>query len=237
MSNPFERTRILIGDVALEKLANSKVAVFGVGGVGGYVAEALARSGVGAIDLYDNDVVSITNVNRQIIALHSTIGRYKTEVMRERILDINPNCKVNAINLFYDSSNADTVDLSVYDYIADAIDTVSSKIEIIVRATSLGIPLLSAMGAGNKLCPEAFEIADISKTSVCPLARIMRRELKARGIHHLKVCYSKETPLTPLRSDEQSGKRVTPGSTAFSPSVMGLIIASEIVKDLIQERT
>lgn len=232
MISPFERTRILIGDGAIEKLQNARVAIFGVGGVGGFIAEALARSSVGSIDLYDNDVVSHTNLNRQIIALNSTVGKYKTDVMKERILDINPECKVNSYNLFYDAESAKEIDLSVYDYVADAIDSVKSKIELIRRATELNVPILSAMGAGNKLDPTAFEIADISKTSVCPLARIVRKELKELGIKHLKVCYSKEIPLTPLPSCDNCGKKVTPGSTAFCPSVMGLIMASEIIKDL-----
>ena len=232
MISPFERTRILIGDSALEKLQNARVAVFGVGGVGGFIAEALARSGVGSIDLYDNDVVSLTNLNRQIIALNSTIGRYKTDVMKERILDVNPECKVNAYNIFYDLETAKEIDLSTYDYVADAIDSVKSKIELIRRASELSTPIISAMGAGNKLDPTAFEIADISKTSVCPLARIVRKELKDLGIKHLKVCYSKEIPVTPLPSNDDCGKKVTPGSTAFCPSVMGLIMASEIIKDL-----
>ena len=232
MISPFERTRILIGDSALEKLQNARVAVFGVGGVGGFIAEALARSGVGSIDLYDNDVVSLTNLNRQIIALNSTIGRYKTDVMKERILDVNPECKVNAYNIFYDLETAKEIDLSTYDYVADAIDSVKSKIELIRRASELSTPIISAMGAGNKLDPTAFEIADISKTSVCPLARIVRKELKDLGIKRLKVCYSKEIPVTPLPSNDDCGKKVTPGSTAFCPSVMGLIMASEIIKDL-----
>ncbi|MBR2480004.1 MAG: tRNA threonylcarbamoyladenosine dehydratase [Clostridia bacterium] len=234
MNNFYERTRLLVGDDAIKKLGDASVAIFGVGGVGGYVAEALARSGVGRIDLFDNDTISITNVNRQIIALNSTVGRYKTEVMLERILDINPNCKVTAYNLFYDPESAKEIDLSKYDYIADAIDTVKSKIELVKRAKTLGTPIISAMGAGNKLDPTAFEISDISKTTVCPLARVMRKELKAIGINHLKVCYSKEAPLSPLPSSEDSGKRVTPGSTAFCPSVMGLIMAGEIIKDIIK---
>ena len=234
MNNFYERTRLLVGDDAIKKLGDASVAIFGVGGVGGYVAEALARSGVGRIDLFDNDTISITNVNRQIIALNSTVGRYKTEVMLERILDINPNCKVTAYNLFYDPESAKEIDLSKYDYIADAIDTVKSKIELVKRAKTLGTPIISAMGAGNKLDPTAFEISDISKTTVCPLARVMRKELKAIGINHLKVCYSKESPLSPLPSSEDSGKRVTPGSTAFCPSVMGLIMAGEIIKDIIK---
>ena len=234
MSNIFERTRILIGDEALEKLKNSHVAIFGVGGVGGFIAEALARSGMGSIDLFDNDVVSPTNLNRQIIALRSTIGKYKTEVMEARIRDINPECNVTAFNLFYDEESAKEVDLSKYDYVADAIDFVKGKIELVKRTKELNVPIISAMGAGNKLDPSAFEISDISKTSVCPLARVMRKELKTLGINHLKVCYSKEPPITPLPSLENEGKRVTPGSVAFSPSVMGLIIAGEIIKDLIK---
>lgn len=223
---------MLLGNDAMEKLSHARVAIFGVGGVGGYIAEALARSGVGHLDLYDNDVVSESNINRQIIALHSTIGRYKTDVMKERILDINPKCEVGAHNLFYDLETAPSIDLSKYDYVADAIDSVKSKIELIVRTKGAKTPIISAMGAGNKLDPTAFEIADLSKTTVCPLARIMRRELKNRGITHLKVCYSKETPVVPLFPEQEVGTKLVPGSTAFSPSVMGLIIASEIVKDI-----
>ena len=234
MNNFYERTRLLVGDNAIEKLKNTRVAIFGIGGVGGYVAEALARSGVGSLALFDNDKVSVTNINRQIIALNSTVGKYKTEVMAERIKDINPECAVTTFNIFYDLENAKDYDLSAYDYVIDAIDSVKSKIELIRRATLADTPIISAMGAGNKMDPTAFQISDISKTSVCPLARVVRRELKAIGINHLKVCYSKEIPLTPLSSNEDSSKRVTPGSTAFCPSVMGLIIASEVVKDLIK---
>lgn len=234
MDNFQERTRLLIGDDAVQKLNNSSVAIFGVGGVGGYIAESLARSGVGSIHLFDSDTISITNINRQIIALHSTVGRYKTDVMKERILDVNPNCKVFNNNIFYDLESAKDIDLSQYDYVADAIDSVKSKIELIRRAKEVGTPIISAMGAGNKLNPTAFEISDIAKTSVCPLARVVRKELKTLGINHLKVCYSKEQPLTPLDNKEDSGKRVTPGSTSFCPSVMGLIMASEIIKDLIK---
>ena len=234
MNNFYERTRLLVGDDAIEKLKNTRVAIFGIGGVGGYVAEALARSGVGSLALFDNDKVSVTNINRQIIALNSTVGKYKTEVMAERIKDINPECAVTTFNIFYDLENAKDYDLSAYDYVIDAIDSVKSKIELIRRATLADTPIISAMGAGNKMDPTAFQISDISKTSVCPLARVVRRELKAIGINHLKVCYSKEIPLTPLSSNEDSSKRVTPGSTAFCPSVMGLIIASEVVKDLIK---
>lgn len=233
MSNVFSRTQLLVGSEGIKKLNEAKVIIFGIGGVGGYIAEALARSGVGHLTLVDNDVVSVSNINRQIIALHSTVGRYKTEVMKERILDINPECEVVAINTFYDLETAKDFDLFKYDYVIDAIDSVKSKIELIVRAKNSNTPVISAMGAGNKLHPELFEIADISKTSVCPLARIMRKELKLRGITHLKVCYSKETPVVPLLSDEEKNGRIVPGSTAFSPSVMGLIIASEIVKDIV----
>lgn len=234
MNKAFERTRLLVGEQAIEKLNNARVAVFGIGGVGGHLAEALARSSVGYIDLYDNDVVSETNLNRQIVALRSTIGKYKTEVMKERILDINPECNVNAFNLFYESANANTIDLSKYNYIADAIDSVKSKIELIVRANDLNVPIISAMGAGNKMNPTQFEVADIFKTSVCPLARIMRKELKSRGVSHLKVCYTKEDPIVPLLSTEDKGGKLTPGSNAFCPSVMGLVMASEVVKDLIK---
>ncbi len=225
---------MLLGDDAMGKLSNANVAIFGVGGVGGYIAEALARSGVGHIDLYDNDVVSATNINRQIIALHSTVGQYKTDVMKNRILDINPACDVGTYNVFYDEKTAPGIDLSQYDCVADAIDSVKSKIELIVRTKEASTPIISAMGAGNKLNPTDFEIADLSKTTVCPLARIMRRELKARGITHLKVCYSKELPVVPLLTKEENDGKILPGSTAFSPSVMGLIMASEIVKDLIK---
>ena len=235
MSNIFERTELLVGSEGIEKLNKAKVIVFGIGGVGGHAVEALPRSGVGNLTLVDNDVVSVSNINRQIIALHSTVGRYKTEVMKERILDVNPECNVETINLFYDLDTAKDFDLSKYDYVIDAIDSVKSKIELIVRAKNAGTPVISAMGAGNKLHPELFEIADISKTSVCPLARIVRKELKVRGINHLKVVYSKEQPVVPLLPKEEKGYKLVPGSTAFSPSVMGLIIASEIVKDIIQK--
>lgn len=232
MSNVFSRTQLLVGFEGIKKLNEAKVIIFGIGGVGGYIAEALARSGVGNLTLVDNDVVSVSNINRQIIALHSTVGRYKTEVMKERILDINPECEVVAINTFYDLETAKDFDLFKYDYVIDAIDSVKSKIELIVRAKNSNTPVISAMGAGNKLHPELFEIADISKTSVCPLARIVRKELKVRGINHLKVCYSKEQPVVPLLPEKENG-RFIPGSTAFSPSVMGLVIASEIVKDIV----
>ena len=233
VSEEFSRTAYVYGEDAIEKLNKSRVAVFGVGGVGGYVCEALARAGVGQIDIFDRDTVSVSNINRQIIALHSTVGRSKVEVMKERILDINPQCKVNAHHVFYMPDNADDYDLSNYDYIADAVDTVTAKIAIIERAYSNGVPVISAMGAGNKTDPTAFEVADINKTSVCPLARVIRREIKARRIPHLKVVYSKEEPRKSGIIDEESGKSV-PGSLPFVPSVMGLIMASEIIKDIVK---
>ena len=233
VSEEFSRTAYLYGEDAIEKLNKSRVAVFGVGGVGGYVCEALARAGVGQIDIFDRDTVSASNINRQIIALHSTVGRSKVEVMKERILDINPQCKVNAHHVFYMPDNADDYDLSNYDYIADAVDTVTAKIAIIERAYVNGVPVISAMGAGNKTDPTAFEVADINKTSVCPLARVIRRELKARRIPHLKVVYSKEEPRKSGIIDEESGKSV-PGSLPFVPSVMGLIMAGEIIKDIVK---
>lgn len=227
------RTALLIGDDGVEKLKKARVAVFGVGGVGGYVAEALARSGVGALDLIDKDVVSESNINRQIIALHSTVGRKKTEVMAERVKDINPAIQVCVHDIFYLPETANQFDFSGYDYVVDAIDTVSGKIALIEQAKRANTPVISSMGAGNKLDPTAFEVADISKTSVCPLARVMRRELKKRGIENLKVVYSKEIPLPSKYMDEETGKAI-PGSISFVPSVVGLIIASEVVKDLIK---
>lgn len=237
MINEFSRTALLLGEEKLNKLKNSTVAIFGVGGVGGYVAEALARSGVGHIVLVDKDVVSLTNINRQIIATHSTIGMLKTEVMAKRIKDINPNAVVEVHNCFYLPETSGEFDFSKYNYVVDAIDTVSGKIELVMKANSCGTPIISSMGAGNKLDPTAFEVADIYKTSVCPLARVMRYELKKRGVKKLKVVYSKEKPITPLGNIEcdETSKRVTPGSVAFVPSVAGLIIASEVVKDLCQD--
>jgi len=227
----FSRTAAVIGEDGLEKLAKSRVAVFGIGGVGGYVCESLARSGVGAIDLFDMDTVSPTNINRQIIALHSTVGRYKTEVMRERILDINPECTVTEHRVFYMPENADEYDLSRYDFIVDAIDTVTAKIELAVRATSLSIPFVVCMGTGNKLDVSKLRIEDISKTTVCPLARVMRRELRLRGINHLPVLYSTEIPLT--SGTDENGKKV-PASTAFVPAAAGLMIGAYVVKELIK---
>lgn len=232
--NIFQRTEQLLGKDAMEKLKMARVAVFGVGGVGGYVAEALARSGVGAIDLIDHDTVSLTNINRQIIALHSTVGKYKTDVMRERILDINPDCSVRVHRCFYLPETEEDFDFCEYDYVADCVDTVTAKLGIAVRAADCGIPVISSMGAGNKLDPTRFEVADIYQTSVCPLARVMRRELKRRGIKELKVVYSKEEPVRPVNGEETGGRSV-PGSVAFVPSVAGLILASEIIRSLAGE--
>lgn len=225
------RTGLLLGSKGIERLKNSYIAVFGIGGVGGYTTEALARSGVGRLDLIDNDTVALSNINRQIIALHSTVGRYKVDVMKERIADINPNTQVNAFRCFFLPENKDEFDFSKYDYVVDAVDTVSAKIAIIEEAKRAGVPVISSMGAGNKLHPEMFELADISKTSVCPLAKVMRSELKKRGITDVKVVYSKEPPIKPGVIDEKSGKPV-PGSIAFVPSVAGLIIAGEVIRHL-----
>ena len=227
----FSRTRLLLGDEAIEKLAATRVAIFGVGGVGGYVAEALCRSGVGSIDLIDADTVSESNINRQIIALSSTVGKPKVEVMRERMLEINPSVKITTYEIFYSEENSGTVDISSYDYVVDAIDTVKSKLHLIERAKACGVKIISSMGAGNKLDPTAFEVSDIYKTSVCPLARVMRTELRKRGVSSLKVVYSKEEPRHAVVDDE--GCRHSPGSIAFVPSVVGLIIAGEVIKDVI----
>ena len=232
MRDQFSRTRLLIGEDGLSALQSARVAVFGVGGVGGYVVEALARSGVGRLDLIDNDKVCLTNLNRQIIATHSTIGRYKVEVSKERILDINPGCTVNTHKTFYVPETAGEFDFTKYDYIVDAIDTVSGKIELVMQAKAAGTPIICSMGAGNKMDPAAFEVADIYKTSVCPLARVMRKELAKRGVESLKVVYSRENAIKPEGEDAfEDGKRV-PGSNAFVPSVAGLIIAGEVIKDL-----
>ncbi len=234
MSEKFSRTQMLIGEDALRKLRNSRVAVFGVGGVGGYVCEALVRAGVGSIDLIDNDTVSVSNINRQIIALASTVGQNKTEVMKKRILDINPEAQVNTFNVFVLPENIDTLDFTVYDYIVDAIDTVSGKLAIIEKAYGLGITVISSMGTGNKLDPTKFEITDINKTSVCPLARVMRYELRKRGVKKLKVLYSKEEPIKAHTSFGGTDKKAVPGSISFVPSVAGLIIGGEVIKDLIR---
>ena len=233
----FSRTALLIGKDGVEKLNNSKVIVFGVGGVGGYTVEALARSGVGQIDVVDNDTVSFSNLNRQIIATVDTVGKNKVEVIKDRILSINPNATVHTHNVFYSPETAEGFDLSKYNYIVDAIDSVTGKIELCMQAEKAGVPIISSMGAGNKLDPTAFEVTDIYKTSVCPLAKVMRRELKARGIKKLKVVYSKEEPIkiTDTQGIEiPEGKRQIPGSIAFVPSVVGLIIAGEVIKDIIK---
>lgn len=229
----FSRTENLIGAESLEKLKKAKVLVFGIGGVGGYVCEALARCGVGGIGIVDNDVVSLSNINRQIIALHSTVGKRKTEVMMSRLKDINPEISIAEYNLFVLPETVDQIDFSSYDYVVDAIDTVSGKIAIIQAAKEKNIPVISSMGTGNKLCGEKFEVADISKTSVCPLARTMRRELKKRGIENMKVLYSKEEPKTGHGIDEISGKPI-PASISFVPPMAGLRIAEEVIKDLIK---
>ncbi|MDO4459185.1 MAG: tRNA threonylcarbamoyladenosine dehydratase [Clostridia bacterium] len=232
--NQFSRTELLFGAEAMEKLKNSRVAVFGVGGVGGHVVEALARSGVGQLDLIDNDTVSLTNINRQIIALHSTVGKLKVDVAKERCLDINPNIIVNAYRCFYLPETEDQFDFTQYDYVVDAIDTVSGKIALVMNAKKAGTPIICSMGAGNKIDPTRFKVADIYKTSVDPLARVMRQQMKKRGVKKLKVVYSEEEPLTPMASNEElpEGKRSIPGSNAFVPSVVGLIIAGEVIKDL-----
>ena len=248
MLNQFSRTELLLGHDNMEKLKNARVAVFGIGGVGGFTVEALARSGVGTLDLIDDDRVCLTNINRQIIATRKTIGQYKVDVAKERILDINPYAVVNTYKTFFMPDTADTFDFSVYDYVVDAIDTVTGKIMLVEAAQKAGTPIISSMGAGNKLDPTAFEVADIYKTSVCPLAKVMRRELKKRGIRKLKVVYSKEKALTPIDDTANScrshcicppgsartctQRRQIPGSTAFVPSVVGLIIAGEVIKDL-----
>ncbi|MBR6407664.1 MAG: tRNA threonylcarbamoyladenosine dehydratase [Clostridia bacterium] len=243
MFDQFSRTGLLLGEEAMEKLALSRVAVFGIGGVGSYTVEALARSGIGGLDIIDDDRVCLSNINRQIIATTKTVGRYKVEVAKERIREINPDAAVNAYKTFYTPETAGQFDFSQYDYIVDAIDTVTGKIELAVRANAAGTPIISSMGAGNKLDPTAFEVADIYKTSVCPLARVMRRELKKRGVECLKAVYSKEPPITPFSDREETDearqqgahaiRRQTPGSAAFVPSVVGLIIAGEVIKDII----
>lgn len=243
MLNQFSRTELLLGKDAMERLLHAKVAVFGVGGVGGYVCEALARSGVGAFDLIDDDKVCLTNLNRQIIATTKTIGKDKVEVMRERILEINPNADVTIHKCFFLPENADTFPFEEYDYIVDAVDTVTAKIELVMKAAEHHIPIISSMGAGNKLDAAQFQVADIYKTKVCPLAKVMRRELKKRGIKKLKVVYSEELPIKPKEDaafdcmqETVSQKRSIPGSIAFVPSVAGLIAAGEVIKDLAREK-
>jgi len=248
MLNQFSRTELLLGHDNMERLKNARVAVFGIGGVGGFTVEALARSGVGTLDLIDDDKVCLTNINRQIIATRKTIGQYKVDAAKERILEINPDAVVNIHKTFFMPDTADEFDFAAYDYVVDAIDTVTGKIMLVEAAQKAGTPIISSMGAGNKLDPTAFEVADIYKTSVCPLAKVMRRELKKRGIKKLKVVYSKEKALTPIDDTANScrshcicppgsartctQRRQIPGSTAFVPSVVGLIIAGEVIKDL-----
>lgn len=250
MLNSFSRTQLLLGPEGMKKLSESRVAVFGIGGVGGYAVEALVRSGVGALDLIDDDKVCLTNINRQIIATRKTVGKYKVDVAEERIHDINPDCVVKTYKTFYMPDTASQFDFSEYDYVIDAIDTVTGKLELIEQAKKAGTPIISSMGAGNKLDPTAFEVTDLYKTSVCPLAKVMRRECKKRGIKSLKVVYSKEEPIRPLEDMSIScrqhcicppgterkctERRDIPGSTAFVPSVVGLIIAGEVIKDLIK---
>lgn len=240
MSNRFSRTQIIFGADNMERLKNARVAVFGVGGVGGYTVEALARSGVGTIDIIDDDKVCLTNLNRQIIATTKTVGKYKVDVAKERILEINPDAKVNTYQMFYLPETKDQFHFEDYDYVVDAIDTVTGKIQLVLQAQDAGTPIISSMGAGNKINPAEFEVADIYQTSVCPLAKVMRRELKKRGVKRLKVVYSKEKPITPMDSEqlqiEQNGasKRAIPGSTAFVPSTVGLIIAGEVIKDILE---
>ena len=248
MLNQFSRTQLLLGQEGMEKLFRARVAVFGIGGVGGYTVEALARSGVGTLDLIDDDKVCLTNLNRQIFATRKTVGQYKVDVAQQRILEINPKAVVHTYKTFYAPQTAEQFDFSQYDYVVDAIDTVTGKLELVVQAEKAGIPIISSMGAGNKMDPTAFEVADIYETSVCPLARVMRKELKKRGIKKLKVVYSKEPPMTPIddmaiscrtncicppgTARKCTQRRQVPGSNAFVPSVVGLIIAGEVVKDL-----
>lgn len=231
----FQRTEMLIGKEAIVALSKCRVAVFGVGGVGGYAVEVLARSGVGAIDIYDNDVVAASNINRQIIATTSTIGRYKVDVAVERVRDINPNCKVQGFKMFYVVANADEVDLSQYDYVIDCVDTVSAKMELVRRCTRLGVPIICSMGAANKLDASAFRVADISDTDVDPLARIMRKKLRKEGIEHFKCVFSKEQPREPLL-EQQDGKRPIPASNAWVPAAAGIVLGGEVVLDLAKLR-
>lgn len=253
MLNQFSRTQLLLGKEAMDKLKNSRVAVFGIGGVGGYVCEALVRSGVGHFDLIDDDKVCLTNLNRQIIATRRTVGQYKTDVMKERMLDINPDIEVNVHKCFFLPENAEEFPFAQYDYVVDAVDTVTAKIELVMKAKEMKVPIISSMGAGNKLDPSAFRVADIYKTKMCPLAKVMRRELKQRGVKKLKVVYSEEKPTRPLEDmaiscrnycicppgakHKCTERRDIPGSVAFVPSVVGLIIAGEVIKDLtVEER-
>ena len=235
MNEQFLRTAMLLGSEAVERLQKARVAVFGIGGVGGYTVEALARSGIGQLDVIDNDTVSISNINRQILATHSTVGMPKVEAARQRILDINPNCVVRTHQVFYNPETAQQFNFSEYDYIVDCIDTVTGKLALVERAMEAGTPVICCMGTGNKLDASAFQVADISRTTMCPLARIMRKELGKRGIKHLKVVFSQEEALTPTGWEEEAaalGKRQIPGSVAFVPGAAGLILAGEVVKDI-----
>ena len=250
MPDPFVRMALLYGSAAMDRLQHARVAVFGIGGVGGYAVEALARSGIGALDLIDPDRVSFSNLNRQIIATRSSLGRYKVEVAAERIRDINPDCRVRTYQTFFLPETAGEFDFREYDYVVDAVDTVTAKLLLAEKARDANVPIISAMGTGNKLHPERLEVADLYETSECPLARIMRKEARKRGIEHLKVVYSKETPLTPMNAEPEDGetegpepeesqygkKRVTPGSTAFVPASAGLLMAAEVVNELAEER-
>ena len=235
MNEQFLRTAMLLGGEAIEKLQKARVAVFGIGGVGGYTVEALARAGIGRIDVIDNDTVSLSNINRQILATHSTVGMPKVEAAKKRILDINPNCDVVTHQVFYTPETEGQFEFSQYDYIVDAIDTVTGKLALVQNAHAVGTPIICCMGTGNKLDASAFQVADISKTSMCPLARIMRKELGKRGIKHLKVVYSQEEALTPTGWEEEAallGKRQIPGSVSFVPGAAGLILAGEVIKDI-----
>ena len=237
MKEEFVRTAMLLGEEAIEKLQKARVAVFGVGGVGGYAVEALARCGVGALDLIDSDTVSRSNINRQILATYSTVGMLKVDAAKNRVLDINPDCVVTTYPIFYLPETAEQFDFTQYDYIVDCIDTVTGKLQLVERAVAAGTLIICSMGTGNKLDPSAFQVADISKTSMCPLARIMRKELKKRGIDHIKVVYSQEEALTPAVDEEElkrTGKRQIPGSVAFVPGAAGLVLAGEVVKDLMK---
>ena len=235
MEDMFSRTRMLLGDAAMDRLKRARVAVFGVGGVGGHVVEALTRSGVGALDLIDSDRVELSNLNRQIIATRDTLGMLKVNAAKARVLSINPDCQVQTHPIFFLPETADQFDFTQYDYVVDAIDTVAGKLQLIEAAKAAGVPVISSMGAGNKLDPTAFRVADIDQTSVCPLARVMRRELRKRGIEHVKVVYSTEPALSPAPADEETDRRSTPGSVAFVPAVAGLVLAGEVIKDLIKE--
>lgn len=232
MSEQFLRTELLIGKEGIVKLKSAHVAIFGIGGVGGYTAEALTRCGIGTIDIIDNDTINITNINRQIYALHSTLDQYKVDVAKQRMLDINPNVKVNTYKTFYMPETSHVFDFKNYDYIVDAIDTVTGKIELVMKAQEAGTPIICSMGTGNKMNPAMLEVSDIYKTSVCPLAKVMRQELKKRKIKKLKVVYSKETPIKPVQIDDTCSRRI-PGSNAFVPPTAGLIIASEVIKDIL----